>query len=234
TVAIRMPSHPVAKRLIAESGVYIAAPSANLSGRPSPTTAQHVIEDMDGRIAMIIDGGSAKIGLESTIIDLTQDKPMILRPGFITMEKLKEVLPEIEIDPAVISKKMNKNIVAKAPGMKYRHYAPKGELTIFEGAMDNVIATINQMAKEKVEQNLSVGILATDETKDKYPYGVVKSIGSRNEEQEIAAHLFGILRDFDTIGVSYILSESFEDNSLSQAIMNRLLKAAGYQVVQCD
>lgn len=234
TVAIRMPSHPVARRLIAESNVYIAAPSANLSGRPSPTTAEHVIEDMMGRIAMIIDGGSSQIGLESTIVDLTQDKPMILRPGFITYESLKDILPQIEYDPAVISGKKNENLVAKAPGMKYRHYAPKGELTIFEGPMECVIATINKKAEEKVAQNVSVGILATDETKSRYLYGTVKSIGARKEEQVIAAHLFGILRDFDSIGVSYIYSESFDDNSLSQAIMNRLLKAAGYRVVRCD
>lgn len=234
TVAIRMPSHPVARRLIAESNVYIAAPSANLSGRPSPTTAAHVIEDMMGRIAMIIDGGSSQIGLESTIVDLTQDKPMILRPGYITYEKLKEILPQIEYDPAVISVTKNENLVAKAPGMKYRHYAPKGELTIFEGAMDSVIAAINKQAEEKVAQNVPVGIIATDETKSRYMFGTVKSIGARKEEKVIAAHLFGILRDFDSLGVSFIYSESFEDNSLSQAIMNRLLKAAGYRVVRCD
>lgn len=234
TVAIRMPSHPVAHQLIQESGVYIAAPSANISGRPSPTTAQHVIEDMDGRIAMIIDGGSCEIGLESTIVDLAGKQPLILRPGFITLEDLQKVLPQITYDPAVISRQRNDHIVAKAPGMKYRHYAPKGELTIFEGDAEKVIETINRMSKERVKQNQKVGVLATNETKDQYSYGTIKSIGSRKEEKEIAAHLFSILREFDSIGVTYIYSESFDDNSLSQAIMNRLLKAAGYQVIHCD
>lgn len=234
TVAVRMPSHPVARKLLQESGMYIAAPSANLSGRPSPTIAEHVIEDMDGRIAMIIDGGSAQIGLESTIVDLTGRTPMILRPGYITLEMLKKVVPSIEYDPAVIARKPEKNIVAKAPGMKYRHYAPKGQLTIFEGTMQNVVDTINQKTLEKMKQGYQVGILATDETKEAYQQGYVKSIGSRKDEEAIAAHLFGILRDFDTLGVSYIYSESFEDNALSQAIMNRLLKAAGYQMIQCD
>lgn len=233
TVAIRMPSHPVAHRLIAESNVYIAAPSANLSGRPSPTTAKHVIQDMDGRIAMIIDGGNCDIGLESTIIDLTQNKPMILRPGFITLEQMREVVPDVEYDPAVISKQMNKNIVAKAPGMKYRHYAPRGQLTIFEGQAADVIETINQQAAKKIRQGYNVGILATEETKDSYPEGMVRSIGSRKEEREIAAHLFAVLRDFDDCHTDFIFSESFEDNNLSKAIMNRLLKAAGYQIVVC-
>lgn len=234
TVAIRMPSDPVAMKLIRESGVYIAAPSANVSGRPSPTKAEHVIEDMKGRIAMIIDGGSVPIGLESTIIDLTGEKPLILRPGFITKEMLDSVVPGIEYDPAVISRTMNKNIVAKAPGMKYRHYAPKAELTIYEGNADNVIKRVNQVAKEKTMSGASVGIIATDETSSRYEYGIVKSIGSRKDELAIAAHLFSILREFDTLSVSYICSESFDDNHLSQAIMNRLLKAAGYQIVKCD
>lgn len=234
TIAIRMPSHPVAKRLIEESQVYIAAPSANVSGRPSPTTAGHVIEDMQGRIAMIIDGGSAKIGLESTIVDLVSGRPLILRPGYITKQKLEKILPTIDYDPAVIAKEKSEVIVAKAPGMKYRHYAPQGELAIFEGPMEKVITTIRTLAREKLLKGQTVGIIATDETSSRYQEGTVKSIGSRKDEEAIAAHLFGILREFDTLGVSYIFSESFEDNSLSQAIMNRLLKAAGYQVIRCN
>ncbi len=234
TVAIRMPSHPVARKLIQESGVYLAAPSANLSGRPSPTTANHVIEDMDGRIAMIIDGGSAQIGLESTIIDLTGENPMILRPGYITLEMLLNVVDEVKYDPAVITRQLKEDIVAKAPGMKYRHYAPKGQLIIFEGPMQKVVDTINEKTAKRIQEGYQVGVLATDETKKAYKQGHVKSIGSRKDEEAIAAHLFGILRDFDTLGVSYIYSESFEDNALSQAIMNRLLKAAGYQMIRCD
>ncbi len=234
TIAIRMPSHPVARRLIEESKVYIAAPSANVSGRPSPTCADHVIEDMNGRIAMIIDGGSAQIGLESTIVDLVNDKPIILRPGYITKQKLEEVLVQVEYDPAVIAREKSEIRVAKAPGMKYRHYAPKGELSIFEGPSDKVVASIRELATQKLSMNQTVGIIATDETSNEYKEGIVKSIGSRMDEEAIAAHLFGILREFDSLGVSYIYSESFDDNSLSQAIMNRLLKAAGYQVIRCD
>lgn len=234
TVAIRMPSHPVAKRLIEESNVYIAGPSANVSGRPSPTTAEHVIEDMSGRIAMIIDGGSANIGLESTIVDLVNPNPIILRPGYITKQKLEEVLPTIEYDPAVIAKEKSDVIIAKAPGMKYRHYAPRGELSIFEGPMEKVIAAIQSETIKKLSSEQTVGIIATDETCNRYNMGIVKSVGSRNDEEAIAAHLFGILREFDTLGVSYIFSESFDDNALSHAIMNRLLKAAGYQVIRCD
>lgn len=234
TIAIRMPSHPIARRLIAESKVYVAAPSANVSGRPSPTCAEHVIEDMNGRIAMIIDGGSAQIGLESTIIDLVNEKPMILRPGYITKNQLEEVLASVEYDPAVIAKEKSEIKVAKAPGMKYRHYAPKGELSIFEGPSDKVVASIRELATQKISMKQTVGIIATDETSNDYKEGIVKSIGSRKDEEAIAAHLFGILREFDSLGVSYIYSESFDDNSLSQAIMNRLLKAAGYQVIRCD
>ena len=133
TVAIRMPSHPLARDFIRESGRMIAAPSANTSGRPSPTLASHVYEDMQGRIPLILDGGAVGIGIESTIIDMSTDTPTILRPGYITKDMLEEVLPKVNIDPAVTGRTMKKNVVAKAPGMKYRHYAPKGQLTLVEG-----------------------------------------------------------------------------------------------------
>ncbi|MBE5961080.1 MAG: threonylcarbamoyl-AMP synthase [Lachnospiraceae bacterium] len=231
TVAIRMPSDEIARELIRTSGLYIAAPSANSSGRPSTTKAEHVKEDLDGKIAMILDGGAVTIGLESTIVDLTGEVPMILRPGYITKEMLEEAIGTTEYDKAVVNKEKNVTIVAKAPGMKYKHYAPKGDLTIFEGEMSAVIAGISKAAKEKEESGAKVGILATEETKDKYTAGIVKSIGSRKDELSIASHLFDTLREFDTLGVSYIYSESFEEGTLGQAIMNRLLKAAGYQRV---
>ncbi len=231
TVAIRMPSDEIARELIRTSGLYIAAPSANSSGRPSTTKAEHVKEDLDGKIAMILDGGAVTIGLESTIVDLTGEVPMILRPGYITKEMLEEAIGTTEYDKAVVNKEKNVTIMAKAPGMKYKHYAPKGDLTIFEGEMSAVIAGISRAAKEKEEAGAKVGILATEETKDKYQCGIVKSIGSRKDELSIASHLFDTLREFDTLGVSYIYSESFEEGTLGQAIMNRLLKAAGYQRV---
>ncbi|WP_242867727.1 L-threonylcarbamoyladenylate synthase [Clostridium sp. Marseille-P299] len=231
TVGIRMPSDPIASMLIKESGLYIAAPSANSSGRPSTTKAEHVIEDLSGKISMIIDGGAVDIGLESTIVDLSGEKALILRPGFITREQLMDVIGDVDYDKAVLKREANPNIVAKAPGMKYKHYAPKGELTIYEGDMDKVIAKINEQAREKVLAGESVAILATDETKDHYHNGIVKSIGSRCDEKAIASHLFDVLREFDTLGISYIYSESFADNNLGQAIMNRLLKAAGYHII---
>lgn len=232
TVAIRMPSHPIAYELIRRSGVYIAAPSANISGRPSPTMAEHVIEDMNGRIEMIIDGGMVDIGLESTIVDLTGKIPTILRPGYITATMLEAVVGPVNYDKAVLAKKADANIVPKAPGMKYKHYAPKGDLTILEGTTEAVIKAINKFAAEKIAEGFKVGIIATDETLSRYPKGMVKSIGTRKDEDTIAHGLFQILREFDDEGAEYIYTESFESKQLGQAIMNRLLKAAGYHIIK--
>lgn len=234
TVAIRMPSHPIAYELIRQSGVYIAAPSANISGKPSPTKAEHVIEDLYGKIDYIVDGGKVEIGLESTILDVTGQVPVILRPGYITAEMIKEVVGSVKYDKAVTAKEMDSAIIAKAPGMKYKHYAPKGELIIFEGKADKVIEAINKISKKKTEEGFSVGIIATDETFSFYFPGDVKTIGTRKDEETIARGLFEILREFDTDGVDYIFTESFENNQLGQAIMNRLLKAAGYHIEKID
>lgn len=232
TVAVRMPSHPVARALIRESGVYIAAPSANTSGRPSPTKAEHVKEDLDGRIDMILDGGAVGIGLESTIVDLSTGVPTILRPGYITGEMLEDVLGEVQVDPAILSQKMNPNIVAKAPGMKYRHYAPKGQMTIIEGDTGKVVDEINRLVKEKTDEGCSVAVIATEETKDAYACVNVRSVGSRATEGSIAAGLYDILREMDHIGAEYIYAESFEKDTLGKAIMNRMLKAAAYHVIK--
>lgn len=229
TVAIRMPQEPIALALIEESGVYIAAPSANTSGRPSPTKAEHVIQDLSGKIDMIIDGGSVGIGLESTIIDLTSDIPTILRPGFITKDMLESVVGEVMIDHSILDS--GSNVKPKAPGMKYKHYAPKGDITIYEGNIDDVIAQINIKAKEKSSDGIKVGIIATDETIHSYNYGIVKSIGTRKDDRSIARNLFALLREFDDLNVEFIYTESFKDAGLGQAIMNRLLKAAGHHVM---
>lgn len=231
TVAIRLPANVIARELINQSKVFVAAPSANLSGKPSPTKANHVINDLNGRIDMIIDGGSATLGLESTIVDLSEGTPMILRPGFITKDMLENVIGPVQYDPAIIGTTIDPNIRPKAPGMKYRHYAPEGSLTIYSGELDKVITTINKMAREKLDKGYSVGIIATEETKDLYQYGIIKSIGTRNDEASIAAGLYEILREFDTLHTEYIYTESYSDNRYGQAIMNRLLKAAGYQIV---
>lgn len=234
TVAIRMPKDEIALNLIRTSGCYIAAPSANTSGRPSPTMAKHVLEDMDGKIEMILDGGQVGIGIESTIVDLTSEKPMILRPGYITEAMLESVLGPVGIDSAILAKNQDKNFKPKAPGMKYKHYAPKGDLTIFKGDIDQVVSHINKMASKKLSEGETVGIIATEETKERYTKGVVKTIGSRKDEESIAHGLYAVLREFDELQVSTIYGESFKEDGFGQAIMNRLLKAAGYQIISLE
>ncbi len=228
TVAIRMPNNRTALELIKASGGYIAAPSANTSGRPSPTVAKYCIEDLSGKIEMIIDGGQVGIGLESTIVDLTGDVPMILRPGYITLDMLKGVLGEVSVDKTIIDN--NSTERPKAPGMKYRHYAPKGQLTIVQGSQDAVVSYINKCAAEYRAQGKRVGVIGTDSTKALYTADVVKSVGSREDESSIAHELFKVLREFDDENIDIMYSESFDDSGIGQAIMNRLLKAAGHNV----
>lgn len=230
TVAVRMPSDPIAAAFIRAAGGFVAAPSANVSGRPSTTTAAHVREDLSGRIEMILDGGQAVIGLESTIVDMSVEPPVILRPGFITREQMEGVIGEIAVDRAIIAP--NSGLKPKAPGMKYRHYAPKADLTIVEGETEKVIAEIQKMANAEEKAGHRVGIIATDETKERYETGLVFSLGARCREEEISHHLFEVLRDFDETDVTCIYSESFADASIGPAIMNRLLKAAGHKVIR--
>ena len=230
TVAVRMPNHPVALELIRRSGCLIAAPSANTSGRPSPTEAQHVAEDLSGKIAMILDGGPVGIGIESTIIDLTEEKPMILRPGYITPEMLSEVLQEeVVIDPGIIAADDTRK--PKAPGMKYKHYAPKAEMIIVDGAQDAVIHKINELTAAKRAEGKKVAVIATDETKDRYDAQVILSMGKRADEDAIAQHLYKILRECDELDVGEIYSECFQTPRIGQALLNRLLKAAGHTVI---
>lgn len=232
TVAVRMPEHKVALAFIEAAGGYVAAPSANTSGKPSPTLAKYVMEDLDGRIDMIIDGGGIDIGLESTIVDLTEKIPMILRPGYITKEMLEKILGHVEIDKAILEDKRGQ--APKAPGMKYKHYAPKGDLTIISGRWENVVAEINRRCEEMEKKGEKVGIIGTDDTFAFYKGGCIKSAGSRMKETTIARALYRILREFDDEGVTVIYSESFEETSgnggIGQAIMNRLLKAAGHHI----
>jgi L-threonylcarbamoyladenylate synthase len=232
TVAIRMPNNKIALDLIEKSGGYIAAPSANTSGRPSPTVARYCVEDLSGKIEMIIDGGQVGIGLESTIVDLTSEVPMILRPGYITADMLKEVLGDISIDRTIIDN--NSTQKPKAPGMKYRHYAPKGELTIVQGSMEDVVSYINDRAKEAAAEGKKVGVIGTDSTKNLYNADVVKSVGNREDEKTVAHELFKVLREFDDENIDVMFSESFDDSGLGQAIMNRLLKAAGHNVISIN
>ncbi|MFV0362092.1 MAG: L-threonylcarbamoyladenylate synthase [Suipraeoptans sp.] len=230
TVAVRMPSNPISKKLIEVSGGFVAAPSANTSGRPSPTTAAHVIEDLSGKIDAVIDGGMVNIGVESTILDMTVEPAMILRPGAITKNMLEEVLGLVAVDSTLI--KSSDKIKPKAPGMKYRHYAPKANLTIVEGDQNKVIYKINQLVQMEISNGKSVGIIATKETCKMYTKGIIKSIGSRKKEETIARHLYQVLREFDDEEVDVIYSEAFDTSGIGIAIMNRLLKAAGHHIIQ--
>ena len=232
TVAVRMPDHPLAQALIRAGGGYVAAPSANTSGRPSPTMASHVEEDLDGKIDMILDGGPVGIGLESTIVDFTEEVPVVLRPGYISLEMLQETLGEVRMDKGLI--KPDSKVHPKAPGMKYRHYAPKADLAIVEGPTERVIAEIEKRALAAQENGQTVGIIATDETKSRYSHGIIKSIGSREQEETIAHHLYEVLREFDSCNVSAIYSEAFFTPRMGQAIMNRLLKAAGHKIINVE
>lgn len=231
TVAVRMPDHPVALALIRQSGCPIAAPSANTSGRPSPTEAAHVVQDLDGRIAMILDGGPVGIGIESTIIDLTTNIPTVLRPGYITEQRLSEALGrEVEADPAILA--ADKDCKPKAPGMKYKHYAPKADMIIVDGERDAVVHEINRCVESKRRNGLRTAVIAADETGSLYRADEVLCIGARSDEETIARQLYGVLRKCDEHSVDAIYSESFSTAGIGQAIMNRLLKAAGYQVIR--
>ncbi len=237
TVAVRMPDDAIARRLIELAGVPIAAPSANTSGRPSPTAADHVLQDMDGRIEMIVDGGPVGIGVESTIVDVTEEIPVLLRPGAVTMEMLCGTVGQVEMDPAIAGWG-DPQAKPKAPGMKYRHYAPKAELTLVEDkdwegsrVSAKVIETIKALVRDSEKRGRKAGIICTDETKHLYPEKVViRSLGRRDKEETIARSLFGVLREFDSLDVDDIYSESFLEDHLGQAIMNRLRKAAGYHI----
>lgn len=229
SVAVRMPSHPVALALIRAGGGYVAAPSANTSGRPSPTKAEHVVEDLQGKIEMIVDGGDVGIGLESTIVDFTEEIPVILRPGYVNQSMIEEVIGPVRMDKGLLI--TDEKVKPKAPGMKYRHYAPKAQLTIVEGNERQVADYINEQCRRLAEKGKKAGVIAARETSSLYQGAVVKSIGSRQEEEEIARHLFAILRDFDQEDVDCIYSEAFQTPKMGPAIMNRLLKAAGHHMI---
>jgi len=230
TVAVRMPDSEIARRLIHAAGGFVAAPSANLSGKPSPTLASHVIEDLSGVVDMIIDGGMVTIGVESTIIDMTVHPPMMLRPGAITKDMLEDVIGVVEEDKTLM--RDSDKEAPKAPGMKYRHYAPKAPLIIIEGEMSRVTNAIDEFTRAQEKEGKRVGIIATEETMLLYHSKMVKSIGNRQQEETIAHHLYQILREFDEENVDIIYSESFDTDGIGKAIMNRLLKAAGHHIIK--
>ncbi len=230
TVAVRMPKNKIALSLIKEAKLPVAAPSANLSGRPSPTTAKHVIDDLNGRVDVIIEAGNSDIGVESTVLDITLWPPVILRPGGVSKEQLEEFLGKVDIDPSLMEKNLDM-LIPKSPGMKYKHYSPKAELVVVEGELSNVVEKINALVEEYKRKGLSVGVLSTEQTKSLYNGAVVISLGDRLEPKTIASNLFKALRDFDDIGVQLILAEAVDDKGIGFAIMNRMKKAAGYKIV---
>ncbi|MGN0135675.1 L-threonylcarbamoyladenylate synthase [Anaerotignum sp.] len=233
TVAVRFPSHPVARAIIRAAGLPIAAPSANSSGKPSPTRASHVEYDLNGKIDMIVDGGAAEWGLESTIVDVSGDVPMILRPGAVTKEMMEEVVGTVEIDPTILSKPAA-DLKPKAPGMKYTHYSPKAEVVLVKGERQAVADEINRLAAVDMSCGKKTGVMATEETKDLYQADVILSLGSRENLEEIGANLFKLLRKFDFLGAEKVYSEVFSEEGEGMAIMNRLNKAAGYQIIDLD
>ncbi|WP_281364153.1 L-threonylcarbamoyladenylate synthase [Thermoactinomyces mirandus] len=228
TVGIRMPDHPVALALLNEVGTPVAAPSANRSGKPSPTTAEHVWQDLAGRIDGILDGGPAGIGVESTVVDLSAEVPVLLRPGGITLEELRETLGEVNVDPGIRDQKQ----VPRSPGMKYRHYAPKGEMWLVKGDPQKMVLYIQKRVEEAKERGKRVGVLTTEENKEKYQADCVVAAGSRQDPTSVARHLYDALRHFDEQKVEMIFAESFQEQGLFYSVMNRMKKAASGKIVE--
>ncbi len=230
TIAIRMPKDDIALELIRCGGGYVAAPSANASGRPSPTKASHVYEDLNERIDMILDGGEVGIGVESTIIDLSEETPVILRPGYITKEMFESVIGHVIYDPGLTS--VDASVKPKAPGMKYRHYAPKADLSVVEGDKSRVMLKMKDLIADNLTKGIKTGIICNDEDKISFDNAdYVIGIGAQGDEEMAARHLYDALREFDSTDVDVIYSIGFGESGLAVAIMNRLLKAAGQKVI---
>ncbi|MGC1122867.1 MAG: L-threonylcarbamoyladenylate synthase [Candidatus Methanofastidiosia archaeon] len=230
-ITVRMPNHKVALALIAESGVPISAPSANISGGVSPTTAQHVYQDLTGKIEVILDGGPCDVGVESTVLDLTGEVPTILRPGGVTLEDLRAVLGTVEVHP-VAAAEGKMEIKARAPGMKYKHYSPHAEVIVVEGEVQPMVKKINELLDQNVRHGLRVGVMATAETAHSYNQGMVKVVGSRQNLKTVARNLFDVLRAFDEEGIDIIIAEGVVTTEIGLAIMNRLRKSAGFNIVR--
>ena len=227
TVAMRCPNHPVTLAIIREAGIPVAAPSANTSGRPSCTTAQDVLEDMDGKIEGVVDGGPCTVGVESTILDLTCDPPRLLRPGGLPLEALEQLIGPIAVDKAVVSP-LQAGEQPKAPGMKYRHYAPKAPVTVFTGAPDASAREIQRRVGP------TTGIICFDEFAHLFPTQEVHTLGPSNDKLAQAQRVFDALRTFDNSDVTEILAQCPDSRGLGLAVGNRLKKAAGFHVVESD
>lgn len=228
TIAVRMPDNKIALKLIESAELPIAAPSANISGKPSPTLPEHVISDMKGKVNMILCGSKSRIGVESTILDLTGDMPVVLRPGGVTVEELESVLGSVKVNRGSVGDKE----VPKAPGMKYTHYAPEADMIIVKGELKSMVKKIQELIAEKVDKGLKVGVLASDETESSYKDCRVLSLGSRTDTSAIASNVFEKLREFDRIGVDIIFAEALDERHMGMAVMNRMKKAAGFNIIE--
>lgn len=224
TVAIRFPSDEIARELISKSKTPIAAPSANISGRPSPTNADDVYYDMDGVIPIIIDGGQSNIGIESTVIDLSTDQAIILRPGFYTYEFLKSIIDDIKLDDSLV----DDSKIPKSPGQKYKHYAPKAKMRVFIG--NDSANYIKNLSEIHSKEGKKVGILSFEEDKDKFKDYVCLSLGSKKDLKTMSHVLFSHLREMDRLGVDIILAQGVREINLGKSIMNRMKKAAANDV----
>ncbi len=248
SVGIRFPRHPVAQALIQAAGVPVAAPSANLSGRPSPTLAEHVIEDLDGRVDIILDGGPCEVGVESTVFDLIGQPPTILRPGAVTLPQLQSVIGSAAEfcwkgqatggDPSAAGQDSGNDLAEevekpRSPGMKYTHYAPKAKVTIYSGPQESVVRRIRKELEQAEKTGIFAGVLATEQTICYYNKDVpVLSFGDGNNGLEQASRLYACLRQFDELGVSVVLAEAVPSTGVGNAVMNRLYRAAGGRLVE--
>ena len=232
TVAIRMPSHPVARAIIKAAGTPLAAPSANTSGMPSPTTAAHVLHDMDGKIAAVVDGGPCEVGVESTVLTLCTRVPRILRPGRVTPEDLFDVLGEVEVDDAVLGQ-LAEGAVAASPGMKYKHYSPKAEVYIVDGSAEGFAKYVNEKVAERAAEEAAVAALVFD-GEEALVNCVTLPFGAEDDSLGQAEHLFDDLRRADELGVSDIYVRCPSAEGVGLAVMNRLLRAAEFRIIQVD
>ncbi|MFC7440075.1 L-threonylcarbamoyladenylate synthase [Laceyella putida] len=227
TVAVRVPDHPVAQALLLEVGIPVAAPSANRSGRPSPTEARHVWDDLHGKLAMILDGGPTGYGVESTVVDVTGEVPVLLRPGGVTLEQLREAVGAVEVDPGLT----HEDVTPRSPGMKYRHYAPEGDLWLVREPWAEVKEALERAVKRHQAQGLRVGLLVTGEHKDLVAADLTVCCGWRRDPLSVAQQLYHALRTFDEKGMDVIFAETFPDEGLFRSVMNRLMKAAGGKIL---
>ncbi len=234
TIAIRMPQHNVALALIRASGCPIAAPSANLAGKPSPTSAKHVFDDLNGRIDAVLDGGSTRIGVESTVLDMSVNPPMVLRPGGTPFEALRKAVDNVKLHPFVVAEKELSLGKARSPGMRHKHYAPNAKVLLVEGSVAAVTAKIKELTVAYRLGTFKVGVLGTDETVAQYRADVVKSLGSRFNLTAVAQNLFRLLREFDAEGVDVIIAEGVPAEGLGLAVINRLRKASAYNIIKAE